>query len=188
MQLPLQIAFRHVESSEAVEAYIRERAEKLDKFYDHIMACRVVVEVPHKHHHKGNLYRARIDLTVPDGELVFSKEPGDEHAHEDIYVAIRDAFDGARRQLEDYVRRRRGLVKTHEVPAHGRIAELHVQDGFGRIQSAEGRDIYFHRNSVVNASFDSLTVGTEVRFTEAEGDSGPQASTVQVTGKHHIVG
>ncbi|MFZ0257493.1 MAG: HPF/RaiA family ribosome-associated protein [Gammaproteobacteria bacterium] len=188
MQLPLQIAFRNVDSSAAVEAYVRERAEKLDKFYDRIMACRVVIEVPHRHHHKGNLYRARIDLTVPDGELVFSKEPGDEHAHEDIYVAIRDAFDGAQRQLEDYVRRRRGHVKTHEIPNHGHITELHLEDGFGRIQTTDGKEIYFHRNSVVNAPFESLTLGTDVRFTEEAGDSGPQASTVQVIGKHPIVG
>lgn len=188
MQLPLQIAFRNVDPSEAVEAYIRERAEKLDKFYDRIMACRIVIEVPHKHHHKGNLYRARIDLTVPDGELVISKGAGDEHAHEDIYVAIRDAFDGAQRQLEDYVRRRRGHVKTHEIPDHGRITALHVEDGFGRIEAADGREIYFHRNSVVNAPFESLSVGAEVRFTEEAGDQGPHASTVQLVGKHHIVG
>jgi ribosomal subunit interface protein len=188
MQLPLQIAFRNIDPSEAVEAYVRERAEKLDKFYDRIMACRVVIEVPHKHHHKGNLYRARIDLTVPDGELVFSREPSDEHGHEDIYVAIRDAFNGAQRQLEDYVRRRRGHIKTHEIPNHGRITELHVEDGFGRVQTPDGREIYFHQNSVVNAPFESLTPGTEVRFTEEAGESGPQASSVQVIGKHHIVG
>ena len=188
MQLPLQIAFRNVDPSQAVEAYVRERAEKLDRFYDRIMACRVVIEVPHKHHHKGNLYRARIDLTVPDGELVFSKEPGDDHAHEDIYVAIRDAFEGAQRQLEDYVRRRRGHVKAHEVADHGRVTELHLDDGFGRIQTQDGREIYFHRNSVVDAPFESLAVGTDVRFTEEAGEHGPQASTVHVVGKHHIVG
>ena len=107
MKLPLEITFRNVEASDALEADIRAKAEKLDLFYDRVMACRVVVDAPHKHHHKGNVYHVRIDLTVPDGELVVSKDAGQDHAHEDPYVAVRDAFDAARRQLQDYIDRRR---------------------------------------------------------------------------------
>lgn len=118
MQLPLQITFRNVEPSEAIEARIRKEAKRLERFYDRIMGCRVVVELPHKHHHKGNLYHVRIDLTVPGGELVVNREPAQHQAYRDLYVAIRDAFDAVQRQLEDYVRRQRGDVKTHEVPSH----------------------------------------------------------------------
>ena len=107
MKLPLEITFRNVKASEALEADIRAKAEKLDLFYDRVMACRVVVEAPHKHHHKGNVYHVRIDLTVPDGELVVSRDGGQDHAHEDPYVTVRDAFDAARRQLQDYIDRRR---------------------------------------------------------------------------------
>ncbi len=107
MKLPLEITFRNVTPSDALEADIRAKAEKLDLFYDRVMACRVIVEAPHKHHHKGNTYHVRIDLTVPDGELVVSRDPGQNHAHEDAYVAVRDAFDAARRQLQDYINRRR---------------------------------------------------------------------------------
>ena len=89
MKLPLEIVFRNLEPSEAIEARVRERAEKLEKFYHDIMSCRVVVEAHHKHHHKGNLYHVRIDLTVPDAELIASREPHQHHAHEDVYVAIR---------------------------------------------------------------------------------------------------
>jgi len=110
---PVEVMFHNLQPSPAIEAKIRDRAARLDRFYDQIMSCRVAVEAAHRHHHKGNLYRIRIDLTVPDEELVVSRVPDDQQAHEDIYVAIRDAFDAMRRQLEDYARRRRGQVKRH---------------------------------------------------------------------------
>jgi cold shock CspA family protein len=187
MKLPLQITFRNMDPSEAVEAKVRGEAEKLDTLYDQIMRCSVVVEAHHKRHHKGNIYHVRIDLTVPGGELVADREPGRHHAHEDVYVAIRDAFNAAGRQLKDYVGRRRRDVKTHEAPPHGKISELFTEEGYGKIESSDGREIYFHKNSVLNADFDKLEVGAEVRFAEEEGDRGPQASTVKVVGKHHVV-
>lgn len=124
MQSPLQINFRHMEHSDAIEAKIRERAEKLDNFYEHITSCRVVVEPAHKHKHKGNLYQVRIDVNVPGKELVVAREPDEHQAHQDIYVSIRDAFDAMRRQLEDYSRIHRGKVKTHETPSSGRVSRL----------------------------------------------------------------
>jgi ribosomal subunit interface protein len=188
MKLPLQITFRNMDRSEAVEADVREKSEKLDQFFQHIMHCKVVVEAHHKHHHKGNIYHVRIDVTVPGHELVVSREPKEHHAHEDVYVAVRDAFDAMKRQLEDYSRQLRGDVKIHEVAPHGVISELVPMEDYGRIQSADNRSIYFHRNSVINADFDSLSEGDPVRFDEETGDEGPQASTVRVIGKHHIVG
>ncbi len=187
MQLPLQITFRNMDSSEAVQARVRSEAERLDTLYDQIMRCCVVVEADHKHRHKGNIYHVRIDLTVPGGELVASREPEQHHAHEDVYVAVRDAFNAACRQLKASARRRRREVKTHEVPPHGRISELFTDKGYGKIESSDGREIYFHENSVLNAEFDKLEVGTQVRFAEEEGDKGPQASTVKVEGKRHVV-
>jgi ribosomal subunit interface protein len=109
MQIPLQITIRDVEHSEALETHIREKAKKLDEFFNHIMSCRVVVEVPHKHHHQGKQYNVRIDIGVAGGEIAVNRD----HA-EDVYVALRDAFDVAKRQLEDYARKLRGDVKTHE--------------------------------------------------------------------------
>ena len=152
------------------------------------MSCRVAVEAPHKHHHKGKLYHVRINITVPDKELVVSREPDQHHAHEDVYVAIRDAFDAMRRQLEDYARRRRGKVKRHEAPPHGRIAKLFPEENYGNIETLDGRLVYFHQNSVVDTDFSKLETGSEVRFVEEMGEKGPQASTVYVIGKHHIVG
>ncbi len=185
MKLPLQVVFRGMEPSEAIEAKVRERAESLDRFHEHIMSCRVVVEMHHRHSHQGNLFHVRVDLKVPEDEIVASRDPEQHHAHEDVYVAIRDAFDATRRQLEDYVRRRRGVVKEHEAPPHGRVAELYPD--YGKIETADGRLVYFHRNSVVGDQFGQLEIGSEVRFVEETGELGPQASTVHIVGKHHVV-
>ena len=109
MQIPMQITIRDIEQSDALETHIRDKAKKLDEFFDHIMSCRVVVEMPHKHQHQGKQFNVRIDLGVAGGEIVVNRD----HA-EDVYVALRDAFDAAKRQLEDYVRKLRGDVKKHE--------------------------------------------------------------------------
>jgi len=188
MELPLQITFRDVPRSAALEADIREKAAKLDQFYEKVMACRVVVERPHGHHHKGELFHVRIDMTVPDNEIVINRGPDQHQAHEDPYVAVRDAFDAARRQLQDYARKQRGDVKHHEQPPHGKILELVPMQDYGTIESADGREIYFHRNSVIEADFDALEIGDEVWFAEERGADGTQASTVHVVGKHHHLG
>jgi ribosomal subunit interface protein len=114
MQLPLQITFRHMDSSPAVEAEIRKRTDRLERFSDRITACRVVVEAPHHHHRKGKLYSIHIDLSVPGEEIPVTHSGPQNHAHEDIYVAIRDAFNTAGRLLEDHTRKIRGDVKAHE--------------------------------------------------------------------------
>jgi ribosomal subunit interface protein len=188
MELPLQITFRHMESSDAVAARIRERAEELERFFNRITSCRVVVECRHPRHHQGNLFRIGVDLKVPGREIAVGRDPAAHHAHEDIYVAIRDAFDTTRRLLEDHVREGRGDVKVHAVPDHGRIARLVPEKNCGFIQSADGNEIYFHRNSVTNGGFDALAVGDQVRFVTQHSESaeGPQASTVVPIGKHHL--
>jgi ribosomal subunit interface protein len=188
MQIPLKITLRNLEQSPALEASVREHAARLEKFYDGIIACSVVVEARHKHHRQGNQFHVRIDLSVPGAKLVASREPDQHHAYTDVYVALRDAFDSVRRRLEDYARQHDQRRKVHTPPAHGRISELHPEEDYGRIETSDGRSVYFHRNSILDADFDQLGVGTEVRFDEETGDRGPQASTVRVSGKHHIVG
>ena len=188
MKLPLEITYRNMESSEAVENEIRKWAEKLDRVCPEIMRCRVVLEAPSKHKQKGGHYHTTVDITVPGTEIVTKREPDPHHSYVDLQVSLRDAFSSARRQLEDYVRRRQGQVKSHEVPPHGHISELVPLQDYGRIATSDGRDIYFHRNSVVNGEYDRLEVGMAVRFSESRGDQGPQASSVQVLGKSHPVG
>jgi len=114
MNFPIQITWREVAQSEAIETAIRGHADKLSQFCDHITSCRVTVEAPHGHKHKGKLYHISIDITAPGKEIVATRDPAKHASHEDIYVSIRDAFDAVRRQLQDYVRKQRGEVKTHE--------------------------------------------------------------------------
>ena len=183
MQHPLQVTFRGMEPSPAVEARVREKAQKLERYFDRIISCQVVVEAPPKHRHKGGAYSVRIDIDVPGNELVVNR-PGDaDHSHEDVYVAIRDAFQAATRRLEDFARRQRGDVKVHEeVFTTGRVVRLPVGEDFGFIEGPTGPEVYFHRNSVLGGAFDKLVEGSMVTFLVAhgEGEHGPQASTVRL--------
>lgn len=108
MRIPLQITIRDVEHSEALEAHIHSKVSKLEEFFNHITSCRVVVEMPHKHHHQGKQFNVRIDIGVPGSEIVINHDH-----HEDVYVALRDAFDAAKRRLEDYAQKIHGDIKTH---------------------------------------------------------------------------
>jgi ribosome-associated translation inhibitor RaiA/cold shock CspA family protein len=188
MHSPLRITFRHMDPSPALETRIRQRAEELDQFFDRITACRVVVECRHPRHQQGKQFEVRVDLTVPGREIVVGRDPGANHAHEDAHVAVRDAFDTARRLLEDHARERRGEVKLHAVPDHGRITRLLAERDCGFILTAAGDEIYFHRNSVAGGAFDKLEIGAEVRFVAQHSESaeGLQASTVVPLGKHHL--
>lgn len=183
MILPIQITFHNVDKSDALEARIRETAKKLDQFHEDIMSCRVVVEAPHKRHRQGTLYHLRIDVSVPGKELVVDREPGDRNAHEDPYVMVRDAFDAMARKLKDFDRRRHGVVKTDIAAPHGRVTRIFPEEGYGFIETFDGAELYFNKNSVLNDAFRRLSVGMEVRFKEEMGLKGPQASTVDIVGK-----
>ena len=154
MPVPVEIAFKNLEHSDAVEAAIRKRCARLDRFAGDLIRCKVTVAAPHKHHAHGNTYHVSVDLHMPGAEVVVNRDPGKDHAHEDVYVAIRDAVDAAVRRIEDHARVRRGKVKRHEAPAHGRVAELHPGAHFGRITTPDGRLVYFHANSLVNGRFE----------------------------------
>lgn len=180
MQVPPQVTFHNLGHSDAISSRIEEEIEKLEQFYERITSCRVVVERPQHRHRKGDTYAVRIVLAIPDGaDIVVNRDPGVDHSHEDVYVAIRDAFGSARRQLQDAVRIRQGDVKHHVEPPSGKIASLVPEEDHGFIATADGRHIYFHRNSVEGDRFDALKPGQEVHFAEAVGDKGPQATFVK---------
>lgn len=203
--IPTQVTFHGVAHDAGLEDEVRERVSWLEQFYEGLIRCRVLVEVPHRHRHDGRHFRVRIEVTVPGGSpIVVSHEPSlhgrskdvEEEAHrkEDeiqsvhryARVAIHEAFDAARRRLEDFAREQRGTLKAHEIPAHGEVVELSKEDGYGFIQAGEQR-IYFNRASVLDDAFDGMVIGTSVAFVEEKGEKGPQASTVRVLGKHHYV-
>jgi ribosome-associated translation inhibitor RaiA len=116
MKIPLQVTFRDFEPSPAIKSAVRRRTLWLERFYPHITGCRVAIDAPHKHSRQGRQYRVRVDVTVPGAELVANRQSARDGAHEDLYVALRDAFRATRRELQDYARRRRGKVKRHSSP------------------------------------------------------------------------
>ncbi len=180
MQTPLQITTRDVPHSEALDAQIRDKLAKLELFYPHIMGCKVMVELPHKHKHQGRLFSVRLDITVPGGELVVNRE-----AHGDVYVVLRDAFDAAKRQIEDYGSRQRRETKTHMPVLHGKVTRLMTVAGYGFIETADGRELYFDATNLANGDFDKLQVGGDVRFVEDIGAEGRQAKRVGVQRNHN---
>jgi cold shock CspA family protein len=184
MKVPLQIAFRNLAHSEAIEEAVRKQALKLERFSEQLLGCRVVMEVPHRHHEHGNLYRVHIDLTVPGEELVVNRVPPERVEYRQLGAALHDAFDTAARVLEDYERRRRRAVKAHERPPRARVRVVFPGQDHGFLETPDGRQVYFHRHSLVNADFDTLPPGTEVTFAEGQGEQGAQASTVRVVGRH----
>ncbi|MEG6508884.1 HPF/RaiA family ribosome-associated protein [Methyloligella sp. 2.7D] len=117
MTSTLQISYRDIEPSEAIESRIAEHAAKLDAFFSRSLVYDIVVEMPHRHHEKGNLYNVRIHISMPGRDVNVDHAGRQDHAHEDINVAIRDAFDAARRQLQDRVREMEGDVKQHSKAA-----------------------------------------------------------------------
>lgn len=175
MRIPLQVTFRNIPHSEAIEANITEKAKKLDRFFDRIMGCRVVVEESQRRHRQGKLFSVRVDVTVPGKELAVTREE-----NEDVYVAVRDAFDSAVRRLEEHAHKAHGIVKTHETPPTGRVVRIFPEESYGFIMSHDNREIYFHKNSVLNHDFDKLKFGAEVSFIEEQGKEGPQAARVAV--------
>ena len=116
MQVAPRITFRNMEPSAALEAAVRAKIDKLEHFYGRITACHVVIEAPHRRHHQGKLYSVGIDISLPQGKVVVSRDRQRNHAHEDVYVALRDAFNAAYRQLEDYQRQQQGKIKEHSLP------------------------------------------------------------------------
>ena len=178
MQTPLRITFRGMEPSPAVEARVREHVDRLERFHDGITGCHVIVAAPPAHRHKGAPFDVKIDLTVPGGTVAVRSERAEHEAHMDVYVALRDAFDSARRLLQDFAREHRGDVKRHEPAMLGTIEQ--IERGFGRITTDDGRSVYFHRNSVHGVPFDSLSVGAVVEFEEEQGEQGTQAAAVRL--------
>jgi ribosome-associated translation inhibitor RaiA len=186
MKIPLQITFRNMLPFQAIEDNIREKASKLESFYDRIMGCRVIVAAPHRHHRKGKAYEVRIDLTVPGGELVINRspkrlktaglaltdgpetqlieshEPGKHGAHADVYVAVRDAFNAAGRKLQDYARRQSGAVKLHESRTRARGAKLFPKEKYRFLQHL--MSVRSTAPAFVQPGFDHLDVGAKVKL------------------------
>ena len=185
MQVPLTITYRNVPKTTATESLIRKQATKLERVCPRIISCRVAVENRQSHQRTGSRFRVRISITVPpEHELTAVRDESEGELHEQLSTVIRRSFEAVRRQLEKVTEKRRGAVKTHpEQESSGIVLRLFSEEGYGFIQTLEGREIYFHRNSLPGGDFDRLEVGTSVHWTEEQGEKGPQASTVRILNK-----
>lgn len=176
--LPVQITTRDIPSSAALEDHIRHKSAKLKQFYDNMTSCRIVVEFEQKHKHRGKLFNIRIDVTVPGKEMVVTNK-----SDEDVYVAVRDAFNAIIRQLDNYSHKRHGRVKTHSDVAHGYVARMHEDYGF--IEGNDGNEYYFSVTNVKYPGFQRLMIGDAVEFTPETVNEGWQACHVVLERENH---
>jgi ribosomal subunit interface protein len=177
----IQVTFRDLPYSQALETRIQEHAEKLSEFSELFIHCRVVLTISQNHKHQGKLYNVRINLAVPGREIVVTRQQD-----EDIYVAIRDAFNALSRQVEEYVRKRRGDVKRHEALLYGFVVRLFPEEGYGFIKGQDGNEYYFSETNVASKTFNQLAIGDTVQFLTEPGNDGPQAHRVTLERHNHV--
>jgi ribosome-associated translation inhibitor RaiA len=173
MQLPLQVAFHNMRHSDQVVRTIEDHVAHLETFYDRITACRVVVDMPHKHHESGNLYQVRIDLTVPGREIVVNRESSQQTQFKDLDAALGHAFDVAARQLEEFARQRHAKVKHHEPLPHARVTRLNAAARYGFLETPDGREVYFPRQQPAERRLRAAGGGHRGELRRGAGREGP---------------
>lgn len=185
MQTPIEIDFKGFEGSEAQKVAITRHLTEVERRFGGIISGRVVVKAPDKHHRKGAPFEISIRVKLPAGrEVDVSRTSGADERHANFNFALGEAFRRAERQLHDAVERIQGEVKAAAEQPIGTVTRLREDHGF--FETADGLEIYFHRNSVVNDGFAKLEPGSRVTFVEQQGEKGPQASTVRRLGKHGL--
>jgi cold shock CspA family protein len=192
MILSTQVTFRNMTAIADVRKKIESRIQKLESVCKPILRCRVTVEAPANHHRKGDPFNVQIDTTLTDGRIVVKhsesmytgKRDGDTTSERNcLMLAVRGAFSAARRKLQEHSRLRRADVKTHEPSLTATVARLFPKEGYGYLETPDGREIYFHEHSVIGSPFSKLKAGASVQFVEESGLKGPQASTVRIIGR-----
>jgi cold shock CspA family protein/ribosome-associated translation inhibitor RaiA len=175
--VPLRLAVHNTELSPEARTDIRQRVERLARYYDRIIQCRVTVGVPQRRRRTDRkLYGVRLALTVPLGSIVIDRQP-----RQTLETALDDAFQAGRRRLQDHARRMQGTQKAHTAPSFGRVVEWFALAGYGFLETKDGERVYFDAHAVTGRAAGRLDVGTTVRFEASDGERGPQASTVTIT-------
>jgi cold shock CspA family protein/ribosome-associated translation inhibitor RaiA len=187
MQTPVQVEYQGMASSPKIQAAVEKQVAELEQRFGRVTSCRIVVKSPGNRQRTGGLYEIAVRLALPNGrEVNVDRTAKEDERRADLSFAINDAFKRARRRLQDHARRMQGRVKEHEGPPIGTVTNLDPSGEFGFLESADGREIYFHRNSVLDGAFNRLAVGSQVTFAEEMGEKGPKATTVRQMGKHSL--
>jgi cold shock CspA family protein len=175
-----------------VRETIEARIQKLETVCKPILSCRVILEAPANHHRKGDPFHVRIEAMLTDGKVVVKhsesmytgkRDSDTTSGRKCLMLAVRGAFGAARRKLQEHARLRRADVKTHEPNLTATVSRLFPKEGYGYLETPDGREIYFHENSVLGSPFKSLKTGARAQFVEESGVKGPQASTVRLIRK-----
>ncbi len=185
MQVPLELSFRNIKKTENLETLIREQVSHLERICEYMTSCRLAVEKPQKHMQSGSPFRVRIEMNVPPSHKIIAKrEPGEGEMHDDIATVVRDAFEAAERQLREITERQRGETKEHPMQEIDAVVDRLFKDKeYGFLTTVDGRQVYFHKNSVLQDDFERLAPGTGVRYVEESGEKGPQARSVFIVDK-----
>ena len=188
MKIQPEITYRNVEKSEAIDNLVHEKIAKLENICNYINSCHIAIEKIHDRPRSGSPYRERIDLTVPPGhELAAEKNPGESVQYQPLDAVVRETFDAMRQQLVKLTQLQRASEQAGRYEeaqeSTGLVTKLFREDGYGFLKTLDGREIYFHQNSVLHHDFDRLEIGTGVHFSLEDGEEGPQASTVKIVDK-----
>jgi cold shock CspA family protein/ribosome-associated translation inhibitor RaiA len=183
MNTPLEISFHNLMPSPALEAEIEKRVAKLEKLYPRLTSVRVSVEKPHRQHRAGSPFEIHVEMNVPGRTLAVTREPnraGKRYAKPTVLASLNEAFRTAEAQLKEFKAMQRGAVKTHPTMLHGIVRRIDRRNGRGFLTTNDGKEMYFHRNSLLGGDFEKLKRGDTVQYTEALGDTGPTANKVWV--------
>jgi cold shock CspA family protein/ribosome-associated translation inhibitor RaiA len=182
MDIPLELSFHNMAPSDSLKAAVRRQVDRLERYYGHIIGCRVVIEMPHKSHRLGsNTPDVHVLLRVPGREIVVTRElarAGDRKSATNAYAVLKDAFQAVQQRLKDYRRQQQGEVKPKDAPLLGHVVELVAERKYGFLVTEDKEELYFHRNAVADNGFDLLQVGDTVEYAPALGDKGQAAARV----------
>ncbi len=186
MQAAVEIDFQGMAADESLRQSVLRHVAIVEDRFGEITWCRVAIKAPSDRHRKGGLYEIAVHIILPHRRDVdIGRTATADERYADPAFAVNDAFKRALRRLEERARRQRGKVKTHQEQPVATVKSINAS-GFGFLETADGREIYFHRNSVLNDGFAHLSPGTRVTYCEEPGEKGPQASTVRLLGKHAL--
>lgn len=189
MQTPPEIIVTDFDKPDWLEERVRERIDRLERISDRLIGCKVWIRAPHRRHRTGTRYQVDIEVATPERVLAVDRDPGDAAAHEDLSVAIRDAFNAIERQVRRWKQQHGGRPAVHAEPLQGTVEEIDAEGGFGQIAAADGRLVYFHANSVAGG-IGTLSPGDPVELSvdDKDAEGGPHASAVRLISRARFHG
>lgn len=183
MQVPLEVTYRDVPKTDAVEALVQEKIARLERVCDHISSCHIAIEKAHDRPSSGSPYRVRIDLRVPPGhELVADQNPGEGTQYEPLEAVIRDAFEAAERQLKELNERQHDQVKTHPTQSvTGIVTQIFPEGDYGFLKTLEGQEVYFHRNRFSRMTLTALRLVLEFISLRKQESKAPRPAPLKLS-------